>query len=210
MISKLLVVVLMIPGLLLAEEGWVTLFDGSSLEGWRSNEEQPDVFTITETGELKVFGGRAHLFWEGNETVPTEIQNFEFKAKVKTTPQSNGGIFFHTQFQESGWPEYGLEAQINTTHKDRRKTASIYAIQDVLDDAPSTDGEWFDYLIRVQGKTVTVEINGKVVNEYTEPTPVVTPEKRPNTRLGKGTFALQGHDPKSTTYFKDIRVRLLD
>lgn len=210
MICRLLAIALIFPSLLLAEEGWETLFDGSGLKGWRSNEEKPDVFTITEAGELKVSGGRAHLFWMGNEAIPADIQDFEFKAKVKTTPQSNGGIFFHTRFQESGWPEYGLEAQINTSHIDRRKTASIYAIKDVLDDAPSTDGEWFDYLIRVQGKTVTVKVNGAVVNEYTEPTPVVTPEKRPNTRLGKGTFAIQGHDPESITFFKDIRVRLLD
>jgi hypothetical protein len=31
----------------------------------------------------------------------------------------------------------------------------------------------------------------------------------PGRKLGEGTFALQGHDPKSTTYYKDIYVKPL-
>jgi hypothetical protein len=31
----------------------------------------------------------------------------------------------------------------------------------------------------------------------------------PGRRLSSGTFALQGHDPKSTTYYKDIQVKPL-
>lgn len=205
----LLLVPFLASSLLSAADDWHILFDGSSLSGWQSNEEKPDVFTITEAGELKVSGGRAHLFWMGNDAVPADLKNFELKLKVKTTAGSNSGIFFHTKFQENGWPDYGLEAQINSTHKDRRKTASIYAIQDVLDNAPSTDGQWFDYEIRVKGKQVTVLVDGEVVNDYTEPTPPVTPKNRPDVHLSRGTFAIQGHDPKSTIYFKDIHLRML-
>ena len=196
--------------LLCADAEWHVLFDGSNLSGWKSNEETPNVFTVTEAGELKVAGGRAHLFWMGNDAVSAELRNFSIKLKVKTTPGANSGFFFHTKYQETGWPEYGLEAQINTTHKDRRKTASIYAIQDVLDDAPSTDDQWFDYEICVQGKQVTVLVDGKVVNDYTEPTPPVTPKNRPHVHLNQGTFAIQGHDPKSVVFIKDIQVQLLD
>lgn len=201
---------LVLPCILLAEDGWHVLFDGSSLSGWQSNEETTDVFTITEAGELKVSGGRAHLFWMGNTAVPAEIKNFELKLKVKTTAGSNSGLFFHTKYQERGWPEHGLEAQINSSHKDRRKTASIYAIEDVLDDSPSTDDQWFDYEIRVQGKRVTILVDGKVVNDYTEATPPKTPKKRPHVHLGQGTFAIQGHDPQSIIYCKSIKVRILD
>lgn len=205
----LLLITFLASSILVAANDWHVLFDGSSLSGWQSNDEKPDVFTITEAGELKVSGGRAHLFWMGNSEVPADLKDFELKLKVKTTAGSNSGIFFHTKYQERGWPDYGLEAQINSTHKDRRKTASIYAIQDVLDEAPSTDEQWFDYEIRVQGKQVTVLVDGEVVNDYTEPTPAVTPEKRPHVHLSRGTFAIQGHDPKSTIYFKDICVRVL-
>lgn len=207
--NRFVLLVLLFPALLLADD-WHVLFDGSSLDGWKSNDEKPDVFSITETGELKVSGGRAHLFWMGNESVSNELKDFELKMKVKTTEGSNSGFFFHTKYQERGWPEYGLEAQVNSTHKDNRKTGSIYAVQDVLDTAPSTDGEWFDYEIRVKGKRVVVLVDGEVVNDYTEATPPVIPNKRKHVHLGKGTFAIQGHDPKSTIYYKEIMLRFVE
>lgn len=205
----LLHITLLIPVYTFASD-WHLLFDGSSLSGWQSNEEKPNVFTITGGGELKVSGGRAHLFWIGNDSVPAELKNFELKMKVKTTAGSNSGFFFHTRYQERGWPEYGLEAQINSTHKDNRKTGSIYAVQDVLDEAPSIDGVWFDYEIRVEDKHVTILVDGEVVNDYTEAIPPVTPSKRKYVHLGVGTFAIQGHDPKSTIYYKEIKLRFVD
>lgn len=205
----LLHLTLLVPALLLASD-WYVLFDGSSLAGWQSNDEKPDVFTITDAGELKVSGGRAHLFWMGNDAVSNELKDFELKMKVKTTEGSNSGFFFHTRYQERGWPKYGLEAQVNSTHKDNRKTGSIYAVQDVLDNAPSTDGKWFDYEIRVKGKHVTVLVDGVVVNDYTEATPPIIPSKRKHVHLGTGTFAIQGHDPKSTIYYKEIKLRFVD
>lgn len=189
------------------EPKWTTLFDGSSLEGWKSNEETPDVFHLTENGELEVRGGRAHLFWMGREGIPADFRDFEMSLMVKTTPKSNSGIFFHTEYQERGWPQVGLEAQINSTHRDRRKTGSVYALKDVEDHSPSIDGEWFEYRIHVEGKTVTLSVNGEVVNVYEEPEDLVTPEDKARIRLGHGTFAIQGHDPKSVIYYRDIKIR---
>jgi hypothetical protein len=188
---------------------WKVLFDGSNLNGWKASEK-PGVFTIIDADTLQVEGGRSHLFWMGTDTIPTTFTDFEFSAKVKTTPSANGGIFFHTEYQETGWPKKGYEAQVNSTHKDKRKTASIYAVKDVMNDAPSTDGKWFDYLIRVKGKTVTISVDGKVVNEYTEPADLNPEERFKDRRLSSGTFAIQGHDPKSITYYRNIKVRTLN
>jgi hypothetical protein len=191
----------------LPADDWQTLFDGKSLAGWKSNDEKPNCFTV-EDGAIKVSGGRAHLFYMGADG-RASFKDFEFKAKVKTTPGSNSGIYFHTEFQPSGWPTKGYECQVNATHKDRRKTGSLYAIVDVMDQAPNTDGEWFDYDITVQGKKITIKINGKTCVEYTEPDHAERPETMKGRFLGAGTFALQAHDPNSTTFYKDIRVRAL-
>ena len=53
---------------------------------------------------------------------------------------------------------------------------------------------------------VTITINGKVANEYTEP----NGHKEKTKRLGEGTIAIQGHDPKSLIYFRKLRIRKLD
>ena len=78
--------------------------------------------------------------------------------------------------------------------------------------APSTDGEWFDYLIKVEGKHITLSVNGKTTVDFVEPEgwdPVKELKNMPGRKLSEGTFAIQGHDPKSTTYYKDIFVKAL-
>jgi len=183
------------------------MFDGKTLNGWKSNDEVAGCFSV-ENGTLKVSGGRAHLFYLGADG-KAKFKNFEFKAKVMTTPGSNSGIYIHTEFQDKGWPSKGYECQVNTSHKDVKKTGGIYAIQDVLNNAPAKDNEWFDYYIKVEGKKIVVTINGKTTAEFTEPADWEPPAKMPGRRLSEGTFCLQGHDPKSTVFYKDIFVKPL-
>ena len=175
---------------------WTKLFDGKSLEGWKASEN-PSTFTIQD-GMIVVFGERAHLFYTGPFMDHT-FKNFEFKLQVMTTPGSNSGLFIHTDYQETGWPSKGYEIQVNQTHTDWRKTGSIYAVQDVKE-ATAKDNEWYTQHIIVQGKRIIVKINDKVINDYTE---------GENGRLSGGTIALQGHDPKSKVFYKDVMVRVL-
>lgn len=187
------------------------MFNGKDLAGWRSNEETPGSFTV-EDGAIKVGNGRAHLFFVG-EDGKAKFQNFEFRAKVKTTPGSNSGIYFATEFQDRDWPAKGYEAQVNTSHGDPRKTGSLYAVKDVMNVAPSQDDEWFDYVVRVEGRHIVIRIDGKTVVDWTEPMdwdPAKSLNHMPGRKLGDGgTIALQGHDPKSVVYYKDLFIRPL-
>ncbi len=190
-----------------AGDGWGSIFDGKTLNGWKSNDEVPGCFTV-ENGALKVSGGRAHIFYVGPDGY-AKFKNFECKAKVMTMAGANSGIYIHTEFQGKGWPSKGYECQVNTSHKDVKKTGGLYAIKDVLNDAPCKDNEWFDYYIKVEGKHIILKINGKVTTDFTEPDNWEPPKGMPGRRLSEGTFALQGHDPKSTTYYKGIFVNPL-
>jgi hypothetical protein len=177
-------------------DGWIKLFDGKTLKGWKVGENAA-TFTVAD-GAIVVFGNRAHLFYDG-PVKDHNFKNFEFKAKVMTMPGANSGMYIHTKYQETGWPEVGYEIQVNNSHTDWRRTGSVYAIQDVKE-APAKDNEWFTQHIIVQGKKITVKVNDKVINEYTE---------GENGRLSSGTVALQGHDPKSKVLYKDIMVKPL-
>lgn len=177
-------------------EGWMSLFDGKSLNNWKVSEH-PETFTVKD-GAIVVFGERAHLFYDG-PVGDHNFKNFEFKAQVMTTPGSNSGMFVHTEYQAEGWPSKGYEIQVNNSHTDWRRTGSVYALQDVKD-APAKDNEWFTQHIILVGDKVTVKVNGKTINEYTEKDPA---------KIRTGTVALQGHDPKSKVYYKDIMVKLL-
>ena len=201
-----------------AADAWIPMFNGKDLTGWKSNsatEDQPEqkagAFTVKD-GQLVVSGGRAHIFYVGADG-NAKFKNFEFKAKVKTTAGSNGGIYFHTSFQDKGWPSAGYECQVNATHTDRKKTGGLYAVADVLDTAPNKDDEWFDYSIKVEGRRIVISINGKVTTDWTQPAdwdPAKTLSNMAGRKLGEGTIAIQGHDPKSTVYYKDLFIQALE
>lgn len=194
-----------VGGASLADEKgeWVTMFNGKNLDRWKVTKENPDSFKV-EDGAIVAHGPRAHLFFDAD--VP--FTNFEFEAEVMTTPGSNAGIYFHTQYQNEGWPKHGYEAQVNATHRDPKKTGSLYAVVDV-NPAPHKDNQWFKYNIKVQGKRIVISINGKEVVDYTEPKDKEA--GRDFTRvLSEGTFGLQAHDPESKVLFRKLRVRRLD
>nr|WP_293834099.1 DUF1080 domain-containing protein [uncultured Arsenicibacter sp.] len=184
---------------------WVKVFDGKTFNGWKVGANA-STFKI-EDGAIVVNGPRAHLFYEG-PLQNHDFKNFEFKAKVMTLPGSNSGMFIHTVYQEDGWPSKGYEIQVNQTHTDWRKTGSVYGVQDVKE-VFVKDNEWYTEHIIVEGKKVTIKINDKVINEYTEPDNVERKGGDAQKKLSSGTVALQGHDPKSKVYYKDIMIKPL-
>jgi len=174
-------------------DGWIPLFDGKSLAGWRASEN-PATFRVVN-GEIVVHGPRAHLFYDG-PVMNHDFRDFELKADVLTRPGANSGIFIRTEYQPSDWPSKGYEVQVNNSHTDPKRTAGLYSVQDNME-APAKDGEWFTMEIVVQGKHVTTSVNGKKIVDYTEPEGVQRPESMKDRLISSGTFAIQGHDPGS-------------
>lgn len=193
------------------EEEWISLFDGTSLDGWTANENQ-DTWTVKD-GTIVCEGERSHLFYTG-EVNDRVFKNFEFMADVKTMPGSNSGIYIHTEYQDEGWPDKGYEVQVNNSfignpeHPELKKTASLYGIRNKYL-TTATDNEWFTMLIVVKGNRVQISVDDQLVTDYTEPEDAYRPEEWKNRVLDMGTFALQGHDPGSIVYYKNIKVKPL-
>lgn len=185
------------------DEGFTQLWDGKTLDNWKINENSGS--WAIKDGAIVCQGERSHLFYMGSLAPFT---NFELKVDVKAGHNSNGGIYFHTQYQDEGWPKYGFETQVNNTYNsDPRKTGSLYAVDDVKRQLIPDDTWWTQHII-VQGKRVIIKIDGKVATDYTQPDG--TKAGTDFTRVfDKGTFALQSHDPGSTVAFKNIRVKKL-
>lgn len=170
------------------DDGWIRLFDGKSLNGWKVGQN-PETFKV-ENGAIVVDGPQAHLFYDG-EVKNHSFKNFEFKAQVMTTPGSNSGIYFHTEYQADGWPAKGYEVQVNNSHTDWRRTGSLYAVQDVKE-VLVKDNEWYTEHIIVKGKQVTIKINDKVVVEYSEPDDSKRPEGMSGRKIGAAVLRYRG------------------
>jgi hypothetical protein len=187
-------------------EGWIHLFNGKDLSGWKASEKE-GVFKVKD-GKLIVHGPRSHLFYVG-PVEKADFKNFEWKCEIMTKPKANSGMYFHTEFQEEGWPTKGYEVQVNNTHPDPRKTGSLYAIEDVMDESPVKDNEWFTQHVIVDGKRIIVKVNDEVLIDYTEPDDVKREGRDAGKLLRSGTFAIQGHDPGSEVHYRKIMVKPL-
>jgi hypothetical protein len=132
---------------------------------------------------------------------------------VKTRPGANSGVFFHTEYQGEDWPSHGFEVQVDNSQQlhgdylEYKMTGSLYGIRNVYKPIVRDD-EWFTLNVVVRRPQVQVRLNGTLVVDYREPgsLPAGAPALK---RLGRGTFALQCHDPGSKAFYRNLRVRPL-
>ena len=184
------------------DSGFVSLFDGKTLAGWKASENTGS--WSVQDGEIVCHGPRSHLFYVGaDESKPEQFRNFHLRAEVLTRPVANSGIFFHTEFQPEGWPTRGYEVQVNNSQQDPVRTGSLYNVVKNFT-PPAKDDTWFTLDVVVNGKSVGVAVDGRVLYEFVEPEGVTGSRK-----LSQGTFALQAHDPGSEVHYRSIRVKRL-
>ena len=210
-----------------ADEGWVPLFNGKDLTGWKIpnppsgqfkgvKEVKNDAGKVTAfVGVLKddkevtlwqvkdgliVGGGPAsHIFTE------LEADNFNYRVEAKINDKGNSGQYFRAKF-EGGFPA-GYEAQINATHGDWRRTGSLYPdgrtkLKDFekeicVKEAPHKPDVFFTQEVIADGAHIQIIVNGKKTVDFTDP----------NNTYKKGHFALQGHDPGSVMTFKKVEYK---
>ncbi len=202
------------PNILNDEEraaGWELFFDGRSLDGWRASGSASS-FRVQD-GAIVGEGSRSHLYYTG-PVGGGEFEDFEFSAEVMISPGTNSGVYFHTHWQGTGWPALGYEVQLNNSDPPgaapaagASRSGSLWGVADLRGET-ARDEEWFTLRIRVEGKRITTEIDGKVVVDYTEPLVLVRPDKLSGKKLSSGTFALQIADPAGSVRFRSVKARV--
>ena len=176
-------------GLAAGPGGWIKMFDGKTLAGWKANE-RPESWSVKD-GAIVGDGDVSHLFW-----MKEECENCEFKADVKINHGGNSGMYFRTAFGP-GFPK-GYEAQVNTSHRDPIKTGSLYKFHDVYEQL-IPDDTWGTQDIIADGNHIVIKVNGKVVTDYVD-------EKNTYT---KGYCALQQHNKGSVVMYRNLMFRKL-
>jgi hypothetical protein len=170
-------------------DGWKTIFDGKTLDGWKANENAEG--WSVEDGAIKGSGNRSHLFYKAEE-----VEDCEFMADVKINKGGNSGMYFRTAFGE-GWPK-GYEAQVNNSHRDPKRTGTLYNFVNVFDQLIEDDTWWNQHII-VKGNHIVIKVNDKTVVDFVD-------EK--NT-YKKGLLAFQQHDPGTVVHYKNIKLKHL-
>ena len=168
--------------------GWVQLFNGKDLTGWKTHPKNPGNWRVKD-GNI-VSGGKAvsHLFSERGD-----YRDFQFRIEAKISDKGNSGQLFRAEFA----PDYprGYEAQINSTFPtDPVRTGSLYPAFDppypqinarkiIVTDELVKPNEWFTQEVIVRGNHIIIKVNGKTTVDFVD-------EKNTYT---KGYLALQQH-----------------
>jgi hypothetical protein len=178
-----------------AEENWVQLFDGKSLEGWEKVGSEKSVWEVKD-GAIQGSGPASMLV---NTKGP--YKNFRYRAEIKINDRGNSGLYFRTTRK----PTFsdGYEAQIDSTHTDPIRTGSLYGLCHVYKRLVEPD-QWFTYDLTVRddvwrGKPMTrikITVNGDELYEYLDF------EKT----WKDGYFAFQQHDPGSKVSIRKAEV----
>jgi hypothetical protein len=171
------------------DEGWISMFDGKTLAGWKANEH-PEAWSAKD-GTITGDGVESHLFW-----MTRECENCEFKADVKISDGGNSGMYFRTAFGP-GFPK-GYEAQVNSTHTDPKRTGSLYNFKNIYEQLVPPD-TWFSQHIIAQGNHIVIKVNGKTVVDYVDD----------KNTYKKGYLALQQHNKGSVVMFKNLVMKPL-
>jgi type 1 glutamine amidotransferase len=180
-----------------AEEGYTSLFDGTSTDGWR--QAGPGGFTLAD-GTLTSFDGLGMLWYSARE-----LHAYSLKLDWRMAGDDNSGVFVGFPASDDPWSAVnnGYEIQIDATDAPDRTTGSIYSFQaaniEARDAALNPPGEWNTFEIRVRGERLKVYLNGVKINDFVNTDPARS--------LLDGHIGIQNHGTGDDVSFRNIRVK---
>lgn len=172
-----------------AEEGFVRLFNGKTLDGWHL--ENGAKFVV-EDGVIKHNKGRG---WMRSDK---QYGDFELRLEFRfLKPKQDGGVFLRSQKDGKDWPERKYEVQVENT----ARMASIFGSKfdlnvDLVKKVLRPDGEWNEYDITAVGPRIEVRLNGELVSSTNDAG-----------ALKRGYLGLQGED--GAHEYRNFRIKEL-
>lgn len=205
------------------KQGWISLFDGQSLKGWRTYQnKQTDSWSVVE-GTIHCKAGSMAPGQTSRADLMTieQFENFELSIEWKIAPKGNSGIIYllsekHPQPYLTG-PEYQLIDDTGYPAKleDWQKTGANYAMNPPRSLAAKPVGEWNTTRIIVNKGKVEHWLNEVKVVEYELWSEKWKAEKAIGKwkdapdygSVRKGHLSLQDHGDEA--WFKNIKLRRL-
>ncbi len=170
----------------LAQDGWVTLFDGTNLDSW--SEIGNTDWTITDD-VVEGSGESGHLL--SNESYSDFVLTLEFWVD----DPANSGVFIRCADPEAVSPSTCYEVNIFDQREDQ--TYRTGGIVDFAAPAAQIDagGQWNSYEIRAEGPGLHVTLNGSVTVDIEDDT------------FAEGPFTLQYGS--GIVRFRNVRIQPL-
>lgn len=211
------------------EQGWVSMFDGQTLEGWSVLPEATRDAWSVKDGIIVGTGpkDRSYLTY-----AKQDVRDFELKLCYRFIGKGNSGVSIRARVDETGkrgfqcyhadFGHAGIGKNVlgawdfhtpgRTEHRcfrgdrlviDENDKASISPISDPLRLEHIHAGNWNGVHLIVREDNFKLYINGRLASEFTEHLPA-------HRKLDRGMIQLQLHDPGMVVQFQNPRIRILD
>lgn len=208
--AGLLLALLCVPAAA-AEDGFVSLFNGKTLEGWFIVNQMGPGFLVKDGNIVCPFEGGQKLMTE------KEYANFVLRLEYKLEADSNNGIGIRAP-RNGQTSVYGMEIQILDQTgpkygpmklKPEQYHGSIYDVWPARTGFLKKPGEWNEQEIRADGRRITIRMNGVIVldanlDDVKEPEVL---KKHPGLARKSGHIVLLGH--QAHVEFRNIRIKEL-
>lgn len=186
-----------------AEEGFTTLFDGKSLDGW---EGDPAIWSVKDG----VIVGKAEMIKQNNFLrLKKEYGDFVLRVQVRLVGnQGNTGVQFrsvripNTPMMSGFQADYANVAKYcGMLYDEKRRGILLQPTEEKIKEAANKPGEWNDLEICAKGDRIAISLNGVKTIEYTEK----------DAKIARaGLIGLQAHaGTKMEVQFKNIRIKEL-
>ena len=202
------------------KDGWKLLFNGKSLDGWRTYKEGGKIGAgwIVEDGLLKK---QAKISGGDMMTVQTTsgTANWELSWEWRIAKNGNNGIKYFITEARKGALGHEYQMLDDDGHPDgkvgaHRQTASFYDVLPPAKDKPTKPvGEWNTSRVVVKGNTVQHWLNGKPVLEYELGSDAVKAAvaKSKFNKIGDFGTKVTGHilltDHNDECWFRNVKLR---
>jgi hypothetical protein len=184
------------------ESGWLPLFNGKDLSGWKKNGDEK---WVAEQGTI-LCESTANKY--GYLTTEKTYRDFDLRLKFKGEAAGNSGLFFHARITGID-PEHGPDIegmQVEVDPGAGKHTGGLYESGGrgwVVMPTPEGEralkpGEWNDLAASVHGNHIVINLNGVKVTDYNDASPKFT----------DGVIALQIHTGGGVKMrWKDIYIK---
>ncbi len=172
------------------EEGFVSLFDGKTLDGWHLMN---DAKFVAEDGVLKLNGGRGWLRSD------KEYADFILRLELRfMKPKQDGGVFLRSNAEGKNWPSRKYEVQVENTVRMAKLFGTKYDLNvELAQKVLKPVGEWNAYEIKLVGSSLEVRLNGELVTT-----------SKSMDKLTRGYLGLQGES--GFHEYRKIRIKVLN
>jgi formylglycine-generating enzyme required for sulfatase activity len=193
-----------------AGDGWVSLFNGQDLAGWKPRAGDAGSWRV-EGGVLKGTGGTPYSYFVSDRG---DWGDFHLRVETRINADGSAGVTCRAQSAGTGaGPDssragaLGYLAKINASStRDARRTGGLYVMESTgfqRGNAQRTSAvkadEWFTLEVIAEGDRIVIQVNGDTITDFRDDQQAFT----------AGHLALQAFHPESIVEFRKIEIREL-